>query len=85
MICETFCTPQITDALLQVTGYQIAVRKDGTTQNRARGLLIYVKEELQAVRLNMDILVNFDEGAGISVPWLGGRLSLVLAYRPPRQ
>ena len=75
---------QHTDALLKVPGYQLAVRKDGSNQGRARGLLMYAKEELKTVRLNLDILDTFDEGAGISVPWLGGRLSLVLAYRPPR-
>ena len=69
---------------MRLPGYQLSVRKDGSYQGRARGLLIYAKEELKTVRLNLDILETFDEGAGISVPWLGGQLSLVLAYRPPR-
>ena len=84
LICESFCNSQHTDALLRLPGYQLSVRKDGSYQGRARGLLIYAKEELKTVRLNLDILETFDEGAGISVPWLGGQLSLVLAYRPPR-
>ena len=61
-----------------------AVRQDGTYQGRARGLIIYAKDDLKTVKLNLDILDSFDEGAGISVPWLGGKLSLVLTYRPPR-
>ena len=32
----------------------------------------------------MEVLDNFNEGVGISVLWLGRKLSLVLAYRPPR-
>ena len=72
------------DALLRVPGYQLVIRKDGGQQGRARGLLIYAKEDLKISSLNLTILDEFEEGAGISVPWLGGKLSLVLAYRPPR-
>jgi hypothetical protein len=69
LICESFCNIQHIDAFLRVPGYQLAVRQDGTYQGRARGLLIYAKEELKTVRLNLDNLDLFDEGAGISVPW----------------
>ena len=85
LICESFCNVQHTDALLKVPGYELAVRKDGNNQGRARGLIIYAKEELKSVRINLEVLDSFEEWAGISVPWLGGRLSLILAYRPPWQ
>ena len=84
LICESFCNENHSDALLKVPGSQLVVRKDGSNQGRARGLLIYAKEEIKTVRLNLELLDRFEEGAGISVPWFGGRLSLVLAYRPPR-
>ena len=84
LICESFCNEQHNDALLKVQGYQLVVRQDGQNQGRARGLLMYAKEEHKTVRLNLKVLDSFEEGVGISVPWLGGRLSLILAYRPPR-
>ena len=84
LICESFCNSQLTDSLLKVPGYQLAVRQDGNNQGRARGLLLYCKEELKRVKLTLEILDKFKEGTGISVPWLGGRLSLVLVYSPPR-
>ena len=84
LICEICCDNRHTDAFLIIPGYQLAVRKDGSYQGRAWGLLICAKEELRSVKLNLESFDKFDKVTGIYAPWLGGRLSLVLAYRPPR-
>ena len=65
---------------------EIIVRQDGTDilDGRARGLIVYSREGLQAYDYQIPGAKSFTECVGISVPW--GRqqqLKLVLVYRPP--
>ena len=87
LICESFTNESISNAYLTISGYRLEVRKDGcdTTNGRARGLLIYVKDNIKAGELENSLFETFNQCCAIRVPWKNeDELSLVLAYRPPR-
>ena len=53
MICESFVRDDISDAHLSIDGYQLIVRQHGrdTVQGKCRGLLIYVRDGIQATQI----------------------------------
>ena len=86
MICESYARNDISDAYLSLDGYQLVVRQDGrdTLGGRCRGLLIYVRDGINAAKIDNEQFERVTEMAGITVPWgKGETLSLVLVYRPP--
>ena len=86
MICESFAKHDISDAYLAIDGYQLVVRQDGrdTMEGKCRGLLIYVKEGINAAKIENEEFERVTEMAGITVPGSSGEsISLVLVYRPP--
>ena len=86
MICESFAKHDISDAYLAIEGYQLVVRQDGrdTMEGKCRGLLIYVKEGINAAKIENEEFERVTEMAGITVPGSSGEsISLVLVYRPP--
>ena len=86
-LCETFVRPDISSALLSLTGYDMVVRKDGkdTQGGLCRGLLVYCKTDLRASEFQSKEFEVFTECAGVILPWGRGELKCVLVYRPPRE
>ena len=86
MLCETFLTPDKTNALLALGGYNIVVRKDGkdTANGNCRGLLVYCKADLKAAPFTSTEMERFVESVGVKIPWGRDELKIVLVYRPPR-
>ena len=86
MICESFARQDISNAYLALDGYQLIVRQDGkdTIEGKCRGLLIYVRDGINATKIDEKQFENVVEMAGVRVPWgKGESLSLILVYRPP--
>lgn len=87
-ICEASTKSSISDAYLNLDGYNLVVRADGTDTKEGwcRGLLIYVKVGVMAARLESSLIDGMVECEGVTLPWGNGGavLSVVLAYRPPR-
>jgi hypothetical protein len=91
-VCESFTNSDIGDAHLGVEGYELISRKDGkdTTRGKCRGLLIYVKQGLQAIECTIPGEDSVTEMTSVKIPWGrggGGKhqfLHVVLVYRPPR-
>ena len=88
MICEAGTHSAISDAYLALPGYNMVVRADGqdTTDGLCRGLLIWAKEGVKAVRYESDLIKDMVECEGITVPWGldGTLLTVLLGYRPHR-
>ena len=86
MLCETFLTPDKTNALVALDGYNIVVRKDGkdTVNGKCRGLIVYCKSELKAAPFANAEMESFVESLGVKIPWGNDEMKIVLVYRPPR-
>ena len=85
-ICESFVKHDISEAYLSLDGYQLIVRQDGrdTVEGKCRGLLIYVREGINAAKIESKDFEGVIEMAGVTVPWgRGESLSIILVYRPP--
>ena len=88
LLAETFCRDDITDAYLNIPGYQIICRRDGrdTAGGRGRGLLVYVRVGIPASRLQLEGEDMVTECCGIAIPCgrgEGEEMKIVLVYRPP--
>ena len=87
-LSETFLRPDIPNSLYDIEGYQIINRVDGsdTQGGLCRGLIIYCKEELNAIKYENRALNNVIQAAGIqfcSDKKYKTTTTLVLVYRPP--
>ena len=87
-ICEASTNSSISDAFLNIEGYSLLVRADGTDTKDGwcRGLLIYVRVDITAARYESSIIDSMIECDGVTIPWgnKGEVLKVILAYRPPR-
>ena len=87
-ICEASTNDSVSNAFLALDGYYLAVRADGkdTKQGWCRGLLMYLRTDIKAERLESGLVKNMVECEGVKIPWgnKGDMLSLLLVYRPPR-
>ena len=87
-VCEASTNNTISNTFLHLDGYSLLVRTDGsdTKNGWCRGLLIYVRVDITATRLELSIVDSMVECDGVTIPWgnKGEFLSIILAYRPPR-
>ena len=87
-ICEASTNNSISNAFLNLDGYSLVVRADGkdTKDGWCRGLLIYLRIDIKAERIESELIDNLVECEGVKIPWgiNGEMLSLLLVYRPPR-
>ena len=87
-ICEASTNDLISNAFLNLDGYSLVVRADGkdTKDDWCRGLLIYLRIDIRAERIDSELIDNLVECEGVRIPWgnNGEMLSLLLVYRPPR-
>ena len=87
-LCEASTNSSTSDAFLALDGYNLVVRADGTDTKEGwcRGLLIYVRLDVTAARLESSLIQDLVECEGVTIQWgnKGDILTLILVYRPPR-
>ena len=87
-ISEACTNSSISDAFLTLDNYVLTVRADGTDTKDCwcRGLLMFMRADISAAKLESNLIVNMVQCEGLTIPWdgKGQVLSLALAYRPPR-
>ena len=85
LICESWCREDISDAFLQLPGYELIpdLRKDreDTVNGVGGGLLVYAKHGLTI--LSFDSGCNFNQHCSFKVVTGPEQISITLLYRPP--
>ena len=85
LICESWCREDISDAFLQLPGYELIpdLRKDrsDTVNGVGGGLLVYAKQGLTI--LSLDSGCNFNQHCSFRIVTGPEHINITLLYRPP--
>ena len=84
-LCETWTNPSTADHELELPGYTIKSRHDGsdTTDGRGRGLLIYAAQHLTVHEERPEIAINVNQCSCVHVTMKSRTLKLFTVYRSP--
>jgi hypothetical protein len=84
LLTETWTNGNITDAMLQLPGYRLEVRRNrnDTRNGIGGGLIIYVKDCFDAVPVPHN-KNQFNQYCSTSIGTKIGKLNFTLVYRPP--
>jgi Endonuclease-reverse transcriptase len=84
LLTETWTNGNISDAMLQLPGYKLEVRRDrhDTHNGIGGGLVIYVKECLDAIPVPA-VENQFNQYCMMSIGTKNGNVNFILVYRPP--
>ena len=80
-ITESWANIDITDAELGLTGY-IMFRRDRIGR-RGRGVILYVKESIQADEIKLEREADYDEAVWCNIVSGNSKLTIGLVYRSP--
>ena len=81
-ITESWANIDIRDAELELTGY-LMFRKDRIGR-RGRGVILYVKESIQAYEIKLEREADCDEAVWRKIVSGNSKLTIGLVYRSPR-
>ena len=80
-ITESWANTDTTDAELGLTGY-VMFRRDRIGR-RGGGVILYVKEYIQAYEIKLERGANYDEAAWCKIVSGNSKLTIGLIYRSP--
>ena len=80
-INESWANTDVTDAELGLTGYVMFSRDQ--IRRRGRGVILYVKESIQAYEIKLEREADYDEAVWCKIVSGNSKLTIGLVYRSP--